>query len=266
MKRKHLKWMFGTYTVLVFGFLLIPPFYIVYQSFFPTPSPVILIPDEFTLDWFNRMIQDRTLMKAVRTSLLVSFVSAVMAVGISLTGARGYMKLSGKTKERSILLVLLPVFVPGIVFGLGLLVFLRLTGISNGLGTLVLAGLLWSLPFAMLIMLTTMSNLRPELRRASYDLGASEFYTFRKVEWPIVYPGVIGAFLFPFLLTFNEYIRSNFLAGSEFTIPVYIYSHVGAGGIPPQLFALGSTAILITTVLMIVYVAYFRYRQSKQTA
>lgn len=255
----------GAYTMLVFAFLLIPPLYIVYQSFFPTPSPIIFIPERFTLVWYKRMLTDGNLMQAVRTSVLVSFSSAVLAATISVLGARGYMKLSRTRKKRAIVVVLLPVFVPGIVFGLALLVFLRFVGITTGIPTVVLAGLLWSLPFAMLIMLTTMSNLRPELRRASYDLGASEFYTFRKIEWPLVYPGVIGAFLFPFLLTFNEYIRSNFVAGGEFTIPVYIYSHVSAGGIPPEAFATGSVAIAVTSVLMIAYVLYFRYRTTRLT-
>lgn len=259
MNYRQTKWVFGAYTTLIFAFLLGPPLYIVYQSFFPTPSPIILVPDEFTLDWYSRMMEDQTLQSAIRTSLVVSFSSSVLTAIVSILGARGYMKLPRKYKERAILVILLPVFIPAVVFGLALLVFLRTIGVPTGLGTLVLAGMLWSLPFAMLIMLTTMSNLRPELRQASYDLGASEFYTFRKIEWPLVYPGVTGAFLFPFLLTFNEYIRSHFVSGRDFTIPVYIYSHVGAGGIPPEMFALGSVAILITTVLMGGYIIYFRY-------
>jgi spermidine/putrescine transport system permease protein len=262
MNYKYAKWLFGVYTTVVFAFLLIPPLFIVYQSFFPTPSPAILIPEEFTLKWYYGVFEDDTLKQAITTSLIVSLSSAILTATISVLGARGYMKLPDKYKEPAMLVILLPVFVPAIVFGLALLVFLQTFNVPTGTATLVLAGMLWSVPFAMLIMLTTMSNLRANRRRASYDLGASEFYTFRKIEWPDVYPGAMGAFLFPFLLTFNEYIRSSFVSGRDFTIPVFIYSHVGAGGIPPELFSFGAIAILVTTILMSAYVIYFRMQSA----
>ena len=74
-------------------------------------------------------------------------------------------------------------------------------------------------------------------RRASYDLGASKLYTFWKIEYPLIYPAVLGSLLFSFLLSFNEFIRGSFVSGTKFSISTLIYSTVSGGSARPEFFA-----------------------------
>lgn len=246
------------YTSVVYGFLLLPLVYAVYLSFFPNPSPIIFVPDNFTIKWYIEAFQDTLIREALRTSLLVSFISALSAVVLSLLGGRIYMKVSSQIQQSLLLLFLLPALIPGIVIGLGLVIFFNLLPLDTGLVSLLVATLLWSLPFAVLVMLTAMANLESSLRRASYDLGENRFETFRKVEYPIIFPGVLGAFLFAFLFSFNEYIRSSFVGGRSFTIPMFLYSSIRTGGIPKTLFATSTVLVLVTTLVLILYIIYDR--------
>jgi len=257
--RKTPVWLaFAGYTSLIYGFLLLPLVYAVYLSFFPTPSPIILVPDHLTLEWYTQAFQDPLIIEALQTSVLVSLFSALSAVVLSLVGGRVYMKVPSRIQQSLLLLFLIPALIPGIVVGLGLVIFFNLVPIETGLLTLVVATLLWSLPFAILAMLTSMANLNQSLRRASYDLGESRFMTFKKVEYPIIFPGVLGAFLFSFLFSFNEYIRSSFVAGRGFTIPIFLYSSIRTGGIPETLFATSTVLVLVTTGLLVLYITYDR--------
>jgi ABC-type spermidine/putrescine transport system permease subunit II len=246
------------YVALVYVFLFIPPLYAVYLAFYPTPSPIILVPEEFTLEWYVAAVGDSLIREAVRTSLIVSVLSALSAVVLSVLGGRIYMKISARKQQSLLALFLMPALLPGIVVGLGLVIFFDLLPVGTGLVSLLVATLLWSLPFAVLVMLTAMANLNSSLRRASYDLGERRFATFRRVEYPIVFPGILGAFLFSFLFSFNEYIRSSFVGGRQFTIPMFLYSSIRTGGIPETLFATSAVLVVLTTGMLVLYVVYDR--------
>lgn len=258
MKNISTSRLFKVYIGIVYLFLLIPPLYNVYLSFYATPSPIVLIPDSFTIKWFVQAFSDSLVREALGISLIVSTVSALVTSVIAIIGARGYTKLQSRSLKRWLLvLFLLPVFVPGIVLGLGILVYFNALGIETGQTSLILVGIVWALPFAMLIMLTTMANMDPTLRQASYDLGASSFYTFLRVELPILKPGILASFFFPFLFVFNEYIRASFVNGRKTTIPIYIFGFIRGGGLPPEIYAVGSFMVGITAAGLLAYTIYF---------
>jgi len=240
----------ATWTAVVYAFLLVPPLYIVYLSFFPTPSPAILVPDEFTTEWYLAIFDASTLVESFETSIIASALTAVLATVLSLLGARGYMKLSDRWKRHVLRLLLLPVFVPATVFGLALLAFFSNVGVETGLVTLVTATTLWAMPFATLILLTSMSNLDSRLRNASYDLGASRSLTFLRVDVPLIMPGLLGAFFFSFLLAFNEFARSLFVAGRSSTVPLYLYNQTTTGTVPPELYAVSAVTVILTAALL----------------
>lgn len=245
------------YVALVYVFLFIPPLYAVYLAFYPTPSPIILVPEEFTLKWFRSALGDTAIRNALRNSAIVSVTAAALTTVLSVTAARAYTQLQDERVKHAVLFaVLLPVFVPGIVLGLALLVYFNTLGVEGGLPPLVITGVLWSLPFAVLILLTTYSSLNSAHRRASYDLGASALTTFRRIELPLVMPGVLGSLFFSFLFTFNEYIRSSFVSGTEVTLPIHIFSLIRSFGLPPEMYAMSALMIAVTTVGIVTYFGY----------
>jgi ABC-type spermidine/putrescine transport system permease subunit II len=245
------------YVFVVYLFLFIPPVYTLYLSLYPTPSPIVLVPDRFTLQWFATALTDTAIIGAFRNSVIVSVVAAVVTTVLAILAGRAYTQLpESRLKQAALFLILIPVFVPGIVLGLALLVYFNFLTIATGLPTLIITGILWSLPFAVLILLTTYTNINAAHRRASYDLGASPLTTFRRIELPLIVPGVLGSAFFSFLFTFNEYIRSSFVNGSDVTIPVQIFSLVNAFGLPPEMYAMSSLMIVVTVVGIVTYIGY----------
>jgi ABC-type spermidine/putrescine transport system permease subunit II len=215
------------------------------------------VPDRFTLQWFATALTDTAIIGAFRNSVIVSAVAAVVTTVLAILAGRAYTQLpESRLKQAALFLILIPVFVPGIVLGLALLVYFNFLTIATGLPTLIITGILWSLPFAVLILLTTYTNVNAAHRRASYDLGASPLTTFRRIELPLIVPGVLGAAFFSFLFTFNEFIRSSFVNGSDVTIPVQIFSLVNAFGLPPEMYAMSSLMIVVTVVGIVTYIGY----------
>lgn len=252
--------LFKLYTAILFVMLLIPPLYVAYLSFFPVPSPIILVPEEITFEHYVSLFDDPQYSAALETTVVVSFVTAIVTTVLGLLAAKGYMKVGKRARSWLLPFFISPVLVPGIILGLALLAFFKLAFVPTGTLTIIISSVAWSLPFSVLIYLTVMSNFNPTLRRASYDLGASRFYTFRKVELPLIYSGVLGSFLFAFLLSFNEFIRGSFVAGRKFTISVLIWTTVSGGTTRPEFYAASSIMLGLTVVFLAVYVYVVNYR------
>jgi spermidine/putrescine transport system permease protein len=103
------------------------------------------------------------------------------------------------------------------------------------------------LPFAFIVILINLSAVRRNLMLAAQDLGASRWQTFRDVTFPLIRPGVIGALLFSFLLSFNEFSRAYYLVGAQDTLPIYMFGVMNAGT-SPTIYALAGSTILASFV------------------
>ncbi len=154
------------------------------------------------------------------------------------------------------LYVLLPVFLPGLVFGFALLIYSAQLGIDLGQKTVAAAHLAWAFPFGFLAMLIATSRLDARLLEAAADLGASRWEVFRDIEFPLLRPGLVAAFLFGFLLSFNELVRSIFVSGPEITLPLYIWaqnsSHTST---VPLVYAL--TTLITLASLVVIGIAFW---------
>ena len=118
--------------------------------------------------------------------------------------------------------------------GAALFISIRsLLDLRLGLWSIFLGHLVWSLPFSLLLVLIIATRFDHRLLEAAQDLGATSWRRFWDIEFPILRPGIIGAGIFGFLLSFNELLRSIFLRGSETTMPIYNWtmtaSHPVAG-------------------------------------
>jgi ABC-type spermidine/putrescine transport system permease subunit II len=155
-----------------------------------------------------------------------------------------------------LLYVLLPVLLPGLVFGFALLIYSAQLGIDLGPKTVTAAHLAWAFPFGFLAMLIATSRLDTRLLEAAADLGASRWQVFRDIEFPLLRPGIVAAFLFGFLLSFNELVRSIFVSGPTTTLPLYIWaqnsSHLST---VPLVYAL--TTLITLASLVVIGIAYW---------
>ncbi len=188
------------------------------------------------------------LVSATETTMEVAAIVGVAAPALGLLSALAVRELG--IPRLMMLLVLLPLFIPGVSMGLASAFFFRELGIAPSLPSVALVQTIWALPFATLVMLTVMSTFDPVLLEAAYVTGANRLRGFLDIELPIIRPGVLGAVLFSLILSFNETIRTSLVQGPLNTVQTYIWSTYKQTGLSTAIYALMTLLILLTLVLM----------------
>jgi ABC-type spermidine/putrescine transport system permease subunit II len=207
-----------------------------------------------TTSWYHQLFQQTDVGSALRTSIEGGLVVAAIAAVTALIVARAFQRL--KHKSLFLLYVLMPLFVPGLIFGFGILVYSDLLSWQPGWTTVVFAHLSWAFPFAFLAMLIATSRLDTRILEAAADLGASRWQILRDIEVPLLRPGLVSAFLFGFLLSFNELVRTIFVNGQVTTLPVYVWAADSShSSTVPITYAL--TTLIMLASLGLIAVAYW---------
>jgi spermidine/putrescine transport system permease protein len=213
-------------------------------------------PGEWTLRWYADLWRTPLILTAFRSSALVAFLVGMLAPLLGLLAALAIRELG---VPRLILLVmLLPLFIPGVSMGLASAFLFRLLGIAPSLTTIVIVQTLWALPFATLIILTAMTTFDPQYLEAAYMAGAGRWRAFRDIELPLIAPGITGAVSFSAILSINETIRTSAVQGPWNTVPTYIWSTYRQVGLSPVLYALMGLIIIATIVIVLVYLLLSR--------
>ena len=146
-------------------------------------------------------------------------------------------------------LIMLALMTPGILLSLGTSFFWRFLDQETTLWKTALGtNVVWGLPFAFLIMVAVWNRYDSTVEEASRDLGASGFRTFREVTLPLVWTGLLGAFLFGFTLAWNEYDRTALLAAGDNTLPLEIFALTVGSVIRPDLYALGTATTAVSLI------------------
>jgi putative spermidine/putrescine transport system permease protein len=143
--------------------------------------------------------------------------------------------------------------VPGVLLGLGMSLVANQLGIERTWwGTAFVLHVVYTFPFAFLVMLAIFNRFDSRVEEAAWALGVTPMRTFRKVTFPIIFPGVLSAMLFAFTLSYDEFPRTLFTGGSEVTMPIAIYGMFSVE-IHPNLFAFGVLTTLFSFALLTIY-------------
>lgn len=233
--------------------IYLPIVWLVVMSF--SARPLSGVPFPLTFEWYAKMAADTRWRAPMLTSLGVAGGVAVICALLATVLGRAIMRL--KRPAPVIALTLLPLFVPGLTVGAALFLFLRVNlGLRLGLWSVVLAHVLWALPFALLLLLVLLSRFDRRLLQAAADLGASGWQTFWLIEWPILRPAVAGATIFGFLLSFSELPRSLFLRGTTTTMPIFQWAqNSDHQSYVPISFALATVIIAISVPVLVGFMA-----------
>lgn len=183
-------------------------------------------------------------------SVLLGLAVAVACMVIGTLLARALVRL--KRPGSVLFLALLPLFVPGLTIGAALFIFFRMTlGLRLGMWSLFIGHMVWAFPFALLLILIVTIRFDVRLIQAAQDLGAKPLRCFLDIELPLLMPGISGAGIFSFLLSFNELLRSTFLRGNETTMPVYNWAMASAQQSQvPIVFSLSTLILAVTLPVM----------------
>jgi ABC-type spermidine/putrescine transport system permease subunit II len=241
---KLAKW--GGYAVLALTYF--PLFWLALLSI--SQRPLSGIPYPLSAANYSALMAEPQWVPPFLSSLLIAAVVAVICMLIATVVGRAIPHL--KRPGVVVLMAILPLFVPGMSMGAALFIFLRsFLGLKMGFWSIFLGHLVWALPFSLLTVLVLASRFDHRLLEAAEDLGASSWQRFWDIEFPILRPGIVGAGLFGFLLSFNEVLRSIFLRGTDTTMPIWNWFMAASQQSQvPVIFALATIVLLVTLPLL----------------
>jgi spermidine/putrescine transport system permease protein len=226
-------------------FLYLPIIFLILFSFEEADTPGFPITG-LTLHWYQAMLIDHAIQSALFNSLLVAGVAAVLATIIGTMAAfplvRGGIRFPGTAR----ILFTLPIMIPGVLIGLGILVFITLLGVKLGLHTVIAGHLVFTTPFVVLIVAARLQGFDRRLEWAAADLGASNRQTLRHIVLPLIAPAIVAGFLLSVTLSIDEFVVTYFTIGPELTLPLYIITQIKFG-VTPEVNAL-ATVILFGTL------------------
>lgn len=211
---------------LVYLFLFAPSIIVVAFSF--NQSRFFSLPMRgFTTSWYGEMLARQPLIDATKNSLYVALLTVVVstllggAAGIFLARWRGRSDLQAVVGS----IVPMPLLLPGLIWGIALLILFSRLGVPLSIFTVLVAHVLLTLPFVVLTVRTRLQTLDPRVEEAAMSLGATYPETVYRVVLPHVAPALLASGLMAFTISFNEFVLAFFLTGGGFqTLPIYIYS------------------------------------------
>ena len=241
----------AAFFVLLVLFLYAPIAILLVFSFNDSVLPTFPL-SGFTLHWYHEFLTDPELKGALETSAIVAALSSAGAVLLGLLASLALTRRRFRGKAAVSGLLLSPLVIPYVVFGISLLLLFHQLGISRSILTVVIGHIVISLPYTILVLVPRLDQIDPVLEEAAQDLGASRLRTFRSVVLPLILPAIVSAFLIAFTTSFDEYAVASFVIGTRATFPIYLY---GALRFPSRLPEVIAVAVVVMTVSLVVVVA-----------
>lgn len=203
----------------------------------------------FSLRWYEKMFADSTMMEAVLYTVIIAIIATVVATVAGTITAIGLSK-SRKVVQKMVERINdLPVMNPDIVTAISLLMFFSVLTVKKGFGTLLIAHIMFCIPYVMLSVTPKLRSLDPNLIDAAMDLGATPFQALAKVIVPQIKPGIVSGALIAFTMSFDDFVISYFTTGNgvnNISILVYTMSK----RVNPSINALSTIVILLITLVL----------------
>jgi ABC-type spermidine/putrescine transport system permease subunit II len=209
-------------------------------------------PGSLSLQWFARFLGNAQWQRAMLSSVIIGAIACVVSTTIGFFCAYAFLRVEFPGKKLMLSLMLTPIIVPNIITAIAMY---YLAGKLRLIGDFVFLGLchaVIALPVVLLILLSALRAVDPNLERAALGLGSSRMRVFFRVVLPIALPGVMSAALFAFLASFDELLISLFLAGVRSqTLPVRIWNSLNLQ-VEPTIAAVSAFLIGVTCVVLAV--------------
>ncbi|MEG2350526.1 MAG: ABC transporter permease [Hungatella sp.] len=206
----------------------------------------------FSLTWYTKLFESATTMDALYNTLVIAFVSALIAVIIGTAASVAISSM--KRLPRSIIMGVtnIPMLNADIVTGISLMLAFIAFGISLGFKTILIAHITFNIPYVILSVMPKLKQTSKSTYEAAMDLGASPVYAFFKVVFPDILPGVLSGFLLAFTMSLDDFIITHFTRGAGInTLSTLIYSEVRRG-IKPSMYALSTIIFMVVLLLLLI--------------
>lgn len=215
----------------------------------------------FTTKWYSELFSSSTIMTALYNTLLIAFLSSLIAVIIGTAAALAISSM--KRVPRTILMGItnIPMLNADIVTGISLMLAFIAFGISLGFETILISHITFNIPYVILSVMPKLKQTDKYTYEAALDLGATPIRAFFKVVFPDILPGILSGFLLAFTMSLDDFIITHFTRGAGInTLSTLIYSEVRRG-IKPSMYALST--IIFLTVLVLLCITNFAPKRKK---
>ncbi len=221
------------------------------QVSFPIPG--------LTLQWFAVLFESSEFRDAMGNSVVVTgtvgMVSTIVGTMAALALARADARISGLM----IVCFSMPVMLPPLVLGIALLSFFASIGVPLGLKTVILAHLVFTQPFVIMIVHARMAAFNFTILDAARDLGASRLRAFFTITLPIAGPSIVGGCLVAMALSLDDFIVTFFTIGGGNTLPTFLWGMLRKG-VNPTINVASVVLLSLTVMASLIAMRVTRYR------
>lgn len=251
------------YLVVIFLFLYLPILTLIVLSFNASKTRGKWA--GFSLKWYQGLLQDRTILNALFTTLILALLSALIATVFGTLVAFALNRM-GKWKKAALMSITnIPLLNADIVTGISLMLLFLVLDYSTGFSSVLIAHITFNLPFVILSVAPRLRQMNTSSYEAARDLGASRPYAFVRVTLPDILPGVLTGFLLAFTMSLDDFVITHFTKGMGVdTISTLIYTEQKKG-IRPEIYAL-STIMFVTVFLLLIVYNRRQEARAKKTA
>ncbi len=224
----------------------------------------------FSVQWYGRALSNPFMVDALTTSLVVAFCSASLATLFGTMAALGLQQVGRRLRALYDAVIYIAIMIPGIVIGIATLIALvsvfdilnpllaslwpgdlrSAPRLNMGYGSLIAAHTLFTMALVIVIVRARIAGMDRALIEASADLYATPWGTFWQVTLPLIFPAVLAGFLLSFTFSFDDFIIAFFVAGSETTLPIYVFSSIRRG-VTPEINAIGTLVLGMSLSLLV---------------
>jgi spermidine/putrescine transport system permease protein len=242
--------MLHIYTWLVIAWLILPVLIMIAFGFNDTKGRYNQSWEGFTLKWYGRLFELDELTKALVISLVVALITMLVAGGMGTGIGYALGRYSFRGSGSLNLVMFATMSSPELVMGASLLTLFVSLGVGLGVTTIGIAHVMFSISFVAAVVRARVLTLDRSIEEAATDLGATPWVTFWRITFPIIFPAVFSGMMLAFALSIDDFVVTNFTAGTTVTFPLWIWGATRVG-LPPQVNVMG-TLIFLAGVLIAV--------------
>ncbi|MBR1506458.1 MAG: extracellular solute-binding protein [Eubacterium sp.] len=205
----------------------------------------------FSLQWYQKLITDSGIMKAVYVSVSIALFATIISTVLGTITAIGLSRSKKIIKGVILNFNDIPIMNPDIVTAIGLMIFFSSIMMAKGYLTMLLAHVAFCTPYVLTSVYPKVRRLDPAIADAALDLGATPFEALTKVIIPMLKDGIYAGILLAFTMSFDDFVISYFVTGRGVqNISIIVYNMTKRTN--PTINALSTIVILVIAVMLIV--------------
>lgn len=206
----------------------------------------------FSFRWYATVFGNENIQTAALNSVIIAVIAATVSTLLALGAAVATVNRRASGREAAYVVLTFPLMVPEIVTAVASLVFFVAIGISLGFVTILVAHIVFCIPFAYLPIKARLEGLDASLPAAAADLYASPARAFARITLPLLVPGLLSGWLLAFIISLDDFIITALVAGpGATTLPLHIYGMLRLG-MTPEVNAISTLMLGASTVLVLV--------------